>query len=75
VKYHIEIHSAIVALQQVGFLMDLKSPSGVLSKEHIGIHRLLLFEIAVFQVMVRCIVVIKYQLFEGICYQHTKCCS
>jgi hypothetical protein len=47
VKYQIEIHSTILATQQVGFLMDLKSPSGVLSKQHIGIHRLLLFEIAV----------------------------
>jgi hypothetical protein len=54
--------------------MDLKSPTDVLSKQHISIQKLLLFEIAVFQVMARCIVVIRYQLFEGI-YQHTKCCS
>ena len=74
-KYPIEIQSAIVALQQVGFLMDLKSPTDVLSKQHLGIHRLLFFEIAVFQVMARCVMVIIYQLFEGICHQHTKCCS
>jgi hypothetical protein len=74
-KYQIEIQSAIVAMQQVGFLMGLKSPTDVLSKQHIGIHRLLLFAIAAFQVMARCIVVIRYQLFEGIYYQHTKCCS
>jgi hypothetical protein len=58
-KYQIEIHSAIVAMQQAGFLMGLKSPIDVLSKQTIGIHRLLLSKIAVFQVMARCIVVIR----------------
>jgi len=62
-----EIHSAFVEMQQVGFLMDLKSPSDVFSRHRIGVESVLFFEIAVFQVMARCIVVISYQHFEGIC--------
>ena len=48
--------------------MDLKSPSDVFSRNHIGVQRILFFEIAIFLVMARCSVVIRYQLFEGMCY-------